>query len=146
MVNNLMPRLVVHGACVVRKQARSERLKITNGPVYSLGVAQTFVEKHGLVVMNGRAEHDMENAFHPDLTEDELVQVFLCLRESAHYLESERCLVRANMTVDSDAYRIVWDRRRMAEGVKSGLPVFIKFGFRESNPRCIIVSVHPAKY
>ena len=96
--------------------------------------------------MNDKAEDDMEREFDPELTPDELIKIIRSLRNDPNYLESERCTVRNNMTVDSDEYRIHWNRNRKSACNRTGLPVLLKFGFRESNPKCIIVSIHPARY
>ena len=96
--------------------------------------------------MNDKADADMVREFNPDLTPAELIQIICKLRNDPNYLVSERCTVRNNMTVDSDEYRIFWNRNRNAECNRTGQPVLLKFGFRESNPKCIIVSIHRARY
>lgn len=145
MVNNLNPRLLVFGACQIRSTGDG-REKIDNGPVYDLAIVKQLVSRHGVFPMTNRSDNDMASAFVPMLDRAELAELVMCLNGNDHFIESERDVVRAGMLVDADAYRILWHRIKRAECKRTGLPVFVKFGFRESNPNCIIVSIHPAKY
>lgn len=145
MVNNPNPRQVVFGSCQVKVSA-SGRQKIDNGPVYDLAIVKQLVRSYGVTPMTNNSDQHMALTFVPLLGKAELAELVLCLRVDEHYIESERDYVRSGMLVDADAYKIHWHRTKRAECKRTGLPVFVKFGFRESNPNCIIVSVHPSKY
>lgn len=152
MVNNLNPRRRVSGELKTRT-TRSGRTKITNGPVYHLNIVKQLVSNYSVTVIGGsKAEKDMGNPamFMPRMEPAELVELFQHLisheQDNTHYVESERDPVTNNMIVDADAYKIRWLRRKKIECKLTGQPIFVKFGFRESNPKCIIVSTHPDKY
>lgn len=142
MVNN-DPRIVVVGACVTRVNARGSTV-ITNGPIYELVKAQALLRVHGLRVITEKAVSDQVAEFNPELDDDELAK-FICELTVADYQNSERCATSRGMTIDCDAYAMKWDRlyqRKWEHGHK----IFVKFGFSNNNPRCLIVSIHPAKW
>lgn|GEM_PF-3147053 len=144
MVNNPKLRLVELADCKI-KQAANGRRKITNGPIYDLKCAQDMLKAHGLRVVNSQADADMQNEFDPEMTDDELSSFIFCLT-TAHYLRSEYCLTSSpGMTVCCDEFGMRWNRLRGREW-EHGQKIYVKFGFRENNPRCLVVSVHKAKW
>lgn len=143
MVNNPTPRILVTGACVLRPTADGRR-KIHNGPVYDLAVVQRMLPEHGLRVVNDTADKDMRIKFKPLLLDEELPPVILALRSELR-VESERCRTSLGFEMDCDAYRIKWDRTRCREWEHAN-PIYIKFGFRDNNPRCLVASIHPSSW
>lgn len=142
MVNN-DPRIIVIGACITRVNARGSTA-ITNGPIYNLVKAQVFLKVHGLRVITDKGVSDQATEFNPELDDNELVK-FICELNTTDYQSSERCATSVGMTVDCDAYAMKWnriDQKRWEHGRK----IFVKFGFSNNNPRCLIVSIHPAKW
>jgi hypothetical protein len=99
---------------------------------------------NGLRVVCDQATDDMAKGFSPMLDEAELVDLIQVLRPE-HFIESEQCATSYGMTLDCDAYAIRWDRRNRREWAH-GAKVFVKFGFRENNGRCFVVSIHPARW
>jgi len=142
MVNNPNPRILVAGRCIVRTTSRGRRI-ITNGPVYDLTIAQQLLRVHGLHVVNERADTDMITRFYPALTPASLSPIILTLT-SNHYVGSEICATGVNMELHADAFTICWNQQRCAESKVSGRETYLKFGFRENNPKCLIVSIHPS--
>ena len=120
-----------------------KRTKISNGPIYDLSVAKALMREHGLRVINDEAQISQSN-FDPVLTDDELKALILALG-SSHYIESERCGTSVGMTVDCDAYAVRWNRNRRLEW-EHGRKIYVKFGFRASHPRCLVVSIHYSKW
>lgn len=145
MVNNSNVRLLVRGACATRRNAKG-RIKIDNGPVYDLAITKRMLAAHGLVVVNEDAEEDMNGAFIPALEPDELTAIIQSLDEGRHFVESERCRTTNGMEIDADAYAIYWNRNKRIESTSVGTKTFVKFGFREMNPQCLIVSIHPSNH
>ncbi len=149
MVNNPNPRRVIKGN--LKTRVSGSRIKIDNGPVYHLGVVQSLVSEYSVVVLgDSKAASDMKMRFMPRMETAELQELFMYLRpydhDDPHYVESEQDPIKSGMTVDADAYRIRWMRLKKIECKRTGLPIFVKFGFRDSNPRCIIVSTHPSDF
>lgn len=147
MVNNpplhkLNPRLVASGACAINQI--DGRDKISNGPVYDLAIAHRLVSQYGLAVINTSARDDMANEFIPEFKEHELKSLILALRHKDHYVGSERCATTNGITVDSDGYRIFWNRTKNNEWPKNGQKIYVKFGFRENMNKCLVVSIHPS--
>lgn len=143
MVNNENLRRLVRGVYAT-KQAGERRL-VTNGPIYDLAIAQRLLRLFGLHVINDDADKDMVTEFRPALTTKQLTEIILKLTDS-HYAGSEICDTTPGMVVDADAYTIYWNRTRSIESMIAGTKIYLKFGFRESNPKCLILSAHPAKH
>jgi hypothetical protein len=121
------------------------RRKIINGPVYDLATAQQLLKIHGLHVVNESADDDMITEFRRGLTSEDLKKIILTLGGN-HYDDSEICSTSKGMTIDADGYTIYWNRTREIESMQAGQKTYIKFGFRDNNPKCLIVSIHPAKH
>lgn len=141
MVNNDKHRLLVRGACKT-KIAPDGRTYIVNGPVYDLKLAQAMLKVHGLRVVNESAEDD-QKSFQPEMTDQELAAFILAL-EGSDFQGSERCGTSIGKTLDADSYAMKWNRNRSARW-EHGQKIYVKFGFGNVNPRCLIVSIHPAK-
>lgn len=143
MVNNRINRLLVSGACVLSVNA-NKRTIITNGPVYPLTEAQSLLKRFGLLVINDQADFDQSNEFNPELDDEELIKFIVALDET-DYENSERCGTSAGKTIDCDAYAMKWNRHRR-ERWDHGFKIYVKFGFFENNPKCLVVSIHPARW
>lgn len=143
MVNNQKHRLIVTSACRTRVGAGG-RIKITNGPVYDLKEAQRLLKAHGLLVVNINAHQHQKQTFSPELTDKELTQFILALVEDDHR-ESERCETTVGQTLDCDAYTMKWNRNRCCRW-EYATKLFVKFGFGQQDDRCLVVSIHPAKW
>lgn len=142
MVNNVL-RILVVGTCVTNVNA-SGRTIISNGPIYELIEAQALLRANGLRVITDKGDLDQKTEFNPELNDDELKD-FICELSVAEYQNSERCTTSGKMTIDCDAYAMKWDRlhhKRWEHGRK----IYVKFGFANNNPRCLVVSIHPAKW
>jgi hypothetical protein len=145
MVNNPKLRKLIPGACRIKRTANG-RTKIINGPVYDLNVAKELLKLNGLVVVNENADEDMSSSFTPSMEPDELKALVLAL-DSSRYEDSERCNTTNGMIVDADGYTIYWNRsKRIGLPASSGPKEYVKFGFRENNPKCLIISIHPADH
>lgn len=142
MVNNPNPRILAAADCKLRPAANG-RTKIRNGPIYDLNVVKQLVVAFPLVVINTDGQEDMKLEFTPKLTMAELQTLILALRPEL-YDDSECCKTSVGMTVDCDGYAIWWNRNREIESREFGRKIYVKFGFRDRNPRCIVVSIHPS--
>ncbi len=142
MVNNPNVRMVQPAH--TKTKVSGKRTKITNGPLYDLAIAKALLRQHGLRVVNEKAGEDMLCHFDPILTEDELAVLILAF-DARHYVESERCATSVGMEVDCDGYAICWNRSTCREWAH-GRKIFVKFGFRAANPRCLVVSIHPSSW
>ncbi|GEC97705.1 hypothetical protein ZRA01_37780 [Zoogloea ramigera] len=131
------------GACIIELSDDDDRQRIANGPVYNLAKVQKLVDLHGFVVINEKAQDDQKQDFVPPLSDDELRKIIRSL-EARHFHRSERCITTNNMIVDADGYSISWLRSRKCEADRpgTGCDVYVKLGFRESNPKCLILSIH----
>jgi len=138
MVNNairLLPRLVAPNPL-----ATSNR-KIS-GPIYRLDIVKAAVQQHGVKVINDSANLDMVHEFTPPMDEIELA-AFICALTKAHFHASEWCQTSVRMLIDCDAYAMKWDRINRREWQYAD-EIYVKFGFKEFRPFCIIVRIHPS--
>lgn len=140
MVNN--PKRLV-SLDEIRIRRSGDRQIITNGPLYDLNDVQRHVRQHGLRVVNEDAQNDQINDFDPVLVDEELAD-FICALRPDLFHRSERCATSVGMTVECDAYVMGWNRITCREWA-SGKRIYVKFGFRDNNPRCLVVSIHYAK-
>lgn len=142
MVNN-NPRVLVSGACNTLVNAGGRTI-VNNGPVYELVKAQALLSLHGVRVINEQAVSDQASEFNPELSDDELIK-FICELKEADFQNSERCATSVGRTIDCDAYAMKWNRLRHIRWAH-GQKIYVKFGFLECNPMCLVVSIHPAKW
>lgn len=143
MVNNKNHRILVSGACTVKKAKGSDRQHIVNGPVYDLERAQAMLRQHGLRVINDAAENH-QASFQPEMCDEELGAFILAL-EKEDYEGAERCATSIGMTIDADSYAMRWNRNRCIRW-EYGAKLYVKFGFSAVNPKCLVVSIHPANW
>lgn len=115
--------------------------KIT-GPIYHLNIVKAAVQQHGVRVINDSAQTDMVHEFTPPMDEAELAE-FIRALTSNHYHASEWCQTSVRMLIDCDAYAMKWDRINRREW-KYADEIYVKFGFKEFHPFCIIVRIHPS--
>lgn len=142
MVDNKPHRILVSGACVIKKGSRGREL-IVNGPVYDLAQAQAMLKQHGLRVVNDDALDD-QASFQPQMSDQELTAFILALSKE-DYEGSERSSTSIRMTVDADSYAMKWNRNRCVRW-EHGAKLYVKFGFSNVNPTCLVVSIHPANW
>jgi len=121
---------------------------IPNGPVYDLDIVHQLLrcedEQPSLWVINEDADDDMENAFSSPMSIDEVKAIILSLRKDLHGSSLwGRTSARSN--VACDAYTIKWSRLKQKEW-DHGNKVYIKFGYRPNHYKCLVISIHPAKY
>ena len=138
MVNNairLLPKLIAPNPLTDTNR------KIA-GPIYDLALVQAAVAQHGVYVINDSAQHHMVHSFTPELDEEELAAFILALTP-VHFHASEWCQTSVKMKIDCDAYAMKWDRMNRLEW-KYADEIYVKFGFKERHPVCIIVRVHPS--
>lgn len=145
MVNNKNPRRLTAAEYKLRKSGERTRLIKGQGPIYDLQTAQELLNLHGLDVVNANAYLSMNSEFAPPLTKDDIKLAIAALKVDEHYVESEICKV-ANESIDADAYTIYWKRNGNKECKLTGTKLYIKFGFRNDDPKCLIVRVHRSKY
>ena len=149
MVNNASLRRLVVGQYKLSKQSKDDdRRRVRNGPIFELSVVKELVREHGVRILNTNAQRAMLTDFDPPLEDSEIQEIIVhALRhddEKTHYVEAEVC--KANgMVVDCDAYSIRWNRIRHKES-NCSRAIYLKFGFKENRPICLIVRVHPDKY
>lgn len=113
-----------------------------NGPIYRLDLVKLAVRQHGVRVINDSAQAAMEHQFAPPMDESELEDFIDCLTTN-HFHDSEWCQTSVRMLIDCDAYAMKWDRNNRREW-KYADEIYVKFGFKEHHPFCIIVRVHPS--
>lgn len=143
MVNNLPLRRLVAGQYVTKISAKG-RVKIINGPIYELETVKEMLKVHGLKPVNLDADTDMMTRYDPQMEEDELRDVILTLQPN-HYDDSEICRTTNGMEVHSDGYAIYWRRFNRTES-SNGEKTYVKFGYRENNPKTLVLSIHPADH
>jgi len=114
------------------------------GPIYELGAVKAAIQQHGVKVVNDNAQSDMVHEFDPPMDEEELA-AFINSLMNIHFHASEWCKTSGKMIIDCDAYAMKWNRVNRCEW-KYGEEVYVKFGFKEHHPFCIIVRVHPSTY
>lgn len=138
MVDNpvrLLPRLIAPAPLDQNNR------KIT-GPIYCLDLVKAAVQQHGIRVVNDSAQMSMVHDFTPPMGEVELVAFITALMKN-HFHASEWCNTSVRMLIDCDAYAMKWDRSNLREW-RYGAEIYVKFGFKEHHPVCIIVSAHPS--
>ena len=149
MVNNESHRRIVAGEYRLARESKEGRTRVRNGPIYHLSAIKALVMEFGLHVVVNAAE-DMASKFAEALTKQDVADIIvLGLRNDDvvnHHVESEICKTENGMVIDCDAYRIRWRKDKKCECKSTGLPIYLKFGFRPSNPKCIIVRLHPSTY
>lgn len=148
MVNNPALRRLVVGQYDLSKATADGRQRVRNGPIFNLVAVKKLVRDNGVHVLNPNADATMSQDFSPELLTEEIEDIIVNgLRfddAKSHYVESEIC--KANgMPVDCDAYSIKWNRRKRTESNYSQA-IYLKFGFKDNRPLCLIVRVHPSKY
>lgn len=142
MVNNAPLRRLVFGQYVMEKPRKGDdRKRVGNGPIFHLAKAKQLVEKHGVIVSES-ATDDMSKRFVPAITEDDAKAIIVDHLASHHFWRSEICKFRNGMEIDCDGYKISWNLHGKCEDIVSGIPIYIKFGFRDNFPKGIIVSFH----
>lgn len=99
----------------------------------------------GIRVINEDAALDMAEAFDPPFTEDELLSLLLALLPEEDFVRSVWCRTGVGMVIDCDAYTVHYNRNRGCRW-PPGRKVYVKFGFREPQLPCIVVSIHPSIY
>lgn len=152
MVNNPNPRILDHGDCRISQGAKNRKI-VTNGPIYNLEIAQRLIDRHGtrgIRVVNVKARQSMASPreFDPPMLESELMALILALREEDHRIGSERCATSAKTEVDCDEYRIRWNRARECESTNPsfGRLIYVKLGFVDNDPTCLVISIHNARH
>lgn len=143
MVNNLPLRRLVAGQYVTKISAKG-RVKIINGPIYELETVKEMLRTHGLKPVNLDADTDMMTRYDPQMEDDELHDVILALQPN-HYDGSEICRTTSGMEVHADGYAIYWRRFNRTES-SNGEKTYVKFGYRENNPKTLVLSIHPADH
>lgn len=138
MVNNGI-RLLGH---LLPPKTLTKHNRKIGGPIYCLDQVKDAVRTHGVNVINDKASEDMVNEFTPPMEEVELC-AFICALEDYHFHASEWCQTSVRMVIDCDSYSMKWDRYQLVEW-EYGQEIYVKFGFREHHPVCIIVSAHPS--
>lgn len=100
-----------------------------------------MLRQYGFRVINDDAGND-QASFQPEMSDNELSAFILALAKE-DYAGSERCATSIGMTIDADAYAMKWNRNRCIRW-EYGAKLYVKFGFSAVNPKCLVVSIHPA--
>lgn len=145
MDNNSPLRIVAEADCVIVKTPDANgklRDKITNGPVYSLTVAQGEVRKRKFFYVTMKAIDDQDDS----PTADELRDFIETLVHDNHYHDSERCPTSELVTpppwlLDADSFTMQWNRDYRQE-FGDAIEYYLKFGFSDNNQQFMIVSMH----
>lgn len=142
MVNNKALRLVSVDDCIIQRDSQ-DRKKITNGPVYDIVVAKTVIEGTDIRIVTTKAALDR---WEDDGLDDDQLRPFIEHLSAELRKHSERCLTSARITgmeweVDCDGFSMKWNRF-FKQPWQDGKKYYLKFGFRDDNPDCLIVSVH----
>lgn len=142
MVNNPNLRTLVTGQYETVTSKKDGRIRVRNGPIYNLELAKKLLNEHGFIPVNENVETGLSE-FSPPWDESDIPLVINALRADL-WIESEICrFTTRGIPVDCDAYRIRWNKFRRMEWQHAS-PAYIKFGFKENHPKCLIVSAHPA--
>lgn len=144
MVNNNQVRHVPEAECIIKVTSGGRR-RIKNGPIYCLETAKDLLDALPLLVVNEKAKVSKAKRFTPEMTDDELTQLIYALDQEEHYVESERCDTTEKITLDCDAYTIYWNRYYKRED-RNAAKVYIKFGFSQSDPTLMVVSIKPSDW
>ena len=128
----------------VTEISKTGRVKVKNGPIYELATVKEMLKVRGLKPVNLDAEADMMTSYNPQMTEAELGDIIRTL-QSAHYDDSEICRTTHRMEIHADGYAIYWRRFNRTESA-NGEKTYVKFGFRENNPKTLVLSIHPASH
>jgi hypothetical protein len=141
MVNNDPLRILHADDCVIVVDSQ-DRQKIDNGPVYFLPEAQRVVKNLGIRIVTAKAADD---GFKFGLGATNLRPFIEALLDD-YYKHSERCLTSAALTkiewnLDCDGYSMKWNRTAKRNW-SDGKEFYLKFGFSEHDPKCLIVSIH----
>jgi hypothetical protein len=145
MVNNEALRIVAPEACTIVPtwdRQGTIRDKISNGPVYSLLVAQAELGKRKFFFVTVDAAVDQYDV----LGGDNLRGFIAALRHPQHYVGSERCKTSQQLTpppwlLDADGYAMHWNIDYGKE-FRDADKYYVKFGFEDGNDKFLIVSVH----
>jgi len=150
MVNNQNLRIVDPCNCNIVPTPDAKgvlRRRITNGPVYDLMAVKDVVSNpdNSIKFVTSNAAHDK---FKFDMGPRALRPFIAKLKAGAdgHYKHSERCeaspaTIPPPWELDCDAYAMKWNRITQQE-FSDGMEFYLKFGFSDHTPGCLIVSIH----
>lgn len=133
-------RLLKPVECLIVK--KEDRSLISNGPIYSLAVAQSMLTLDTMFVLNDKANEAMSTEFTPELLDEDLLHFIMALVPTDR-VNSERCETSIRRIIDCDSYAMKWNRfvrKRWNDAQK----IYVKFGFIESNPKLLVISIHPS--
>ena len=104
------------------------------GPIYDLKVIQGFVEGDLIHVATDGCEEDLEK-FEWDV--DDVARLIAALLPG-DYHASEWCKGRGGVVIDADAYTLRYDHIDACRGTYRHAQYYIKFGFRNNDPRLMV--------
>jgi len=112
------------------------------GPIYDLPTVQELVKEggDGIFPATDQCDDDLEKL---EWDVDDVALLLTALAQD-DYRYSEWCKGRSNIAIDADAYRIRYDHIEQRRGGLQHAEYYVKFGFRNNDPRLIIwlVSCH----
>jgi hypothetical protein len=138
MVNNDPTLLRLH-AFQPAPQPLPENRKIP-GPRYQLELVKTQIEDpNEILVVTRDCPADLRDLRWANPEVFELLQSTV----PGDYRDSEWCATGRNYAIDCDSYLLFAERRtgRRVDS-DSGIPVFLKFGFRQNSGLILVISCH----
>jgi len=144
MVNNRENLWMLKGLIFPAEALTDSNRMIHGGPVFDLDIVKQLLDAHGFWVINNDVDKDLENEFSPPMSDNEIKAVLQALRYELHDT-SQWVRTSAGQTMPCDAYLIKWNRNRQIEW-EHGRKLYVKFGYRANQSKCLLVSFHNAKY
>lgn len=105
------------------------------GPIYDLAVVQGLAKGDQIFVDTDRCDTDLENL---EWDVDDVAKLIAALEPDDYSDVSEWCKGRKQIVIDADIYTIRYDHIDECRGTSRHPIYYIKFGFRNNDPRLII--------
>ena len=113
-----------------------------NGPVYHLPTAQGVAGVHGIRIVTEKA---IDDQWTHDLWAADIIPFIQALLDE-YFKNSERCETSKSLSkppweTDCDGYAMKWNSVAKKQW-NDGKEYYLKFGFGEHHPQCLIVRIH----
>ena len=111
-----------------------EKARRKPGPIYDLAAVQSLAKGDQIFVVTDRCETDLEDL---EWDVDDVAKLITTL-ETGDYDASEWCKGSNGIVIDADSYTVRYDHIEKCRGTSIHPIYYIKFGFRNNDPRLII--------